>query len=266
MLKLIHASFATVKQLFDYKADPDFKLDSFPGYTEDQWGIKAHNRPWINSIGDFRKGQKIIEVGGAYSSLPRFLARKYELESWVGDDFGGYTSESIWTRWGDPKDLPSKFPDTKYVFEPFGKFSESYPSNYFDRIFSVSTLEHIPDNFRLDVFKDMNRCLAKGGMQIHAIDISVPNLTGLGFRKILGDRFPVLRGLSKTFISESQQWISVIRKSGVEISSRIPNSIQLYNRSTHVESTDVVYRFYPPVNAPKRYSPTASLLLIIKKS
>ncbi|MEO0339959.1 MAG: DUF882 domain-containing protein, partial [Bacteroidota bacterium] len=29
-----------------------FELDAFPGYTNDQWGIKAHNRPWIE--GPFR--------------------------------------------------------------------------------------------------------------------------------------------------------------------------------------------------------------------
>jgi hypothetical protein len=59
MLTLTHASLATVDELFRYK-DSGFKLDSFPGYTDDQWGIKAYNRPWIADVGQFQEGQKII--------------------------------------------------------------------------------------------------------------------------------------------------------------------------------------------------------------
>lgn len=93
MLYLTSAKLARVDELFQYKFS-GFKLDDLQGYTDDQWGIKAHNRPWIEDVGKFASGQKIIEVGGAYSLLTEYLANKYKLEPWVGDDFGGCT-ESI---------------------------------------------------------------------------------------------------------------------------------------------------------------------------
>ena len=255
MLVLTHASLATVDQLFRYKSQ-GFRLEDFAGYTLDQWGIKAHNRPWIAENGKFAKGQRIIEVGGAYSLLPKYLSDKYELEAWIGDDFGISTGVSLWSRWGDPRELPNKYPSIKYVFENFGGYSESFPSQSFDRIFSVSTLEHIPQQYRLDVFKDMNRCLKPGGIQLHTIDISQTELQICWIyhtNETLGVGY-----------SEIQNWIKIIKESGVNIAASIPRSISLLDRQVLVESPDVVYRFYPPNERPKHYQPGASLLLIME--
>lgn len=254
MLVLTHASLATIDELFRYKHQ-QFRLPDFPGYTPDQWGIKAHNRPWIEEKGNFSKSQRIIEVGGAYSLLVHYLSEKYKLEAWIGDDFGGSDQEtSAWQRWGNPYDLPRQYPSIKYVFEPFGIFSSNYPDRYFDRILSVSTLEHIPCNNRLPVLKDMNRCLKQGGMQLHTIDIK----TRIAPREIIKS---VIRGKS---YSEIKSWIQLFRNSGVKVSTSIPGLSSLLKRQILVESPDVVYRFYPPNNAPKPYYPGASLLLIIE--
>jgi len=75
MLVLTHASLAKVNELFRYKRQA-CQLDPFPGYTHDQWVIKAQNRPWVKEVGKFAKGQKIMEVGGAYSLFPKYLAAK----------------------------------------------------------------------------------------------------------------------------------------------------------------------------------------------
>lgn len=254
MLVLTHASLATVAELFRYKSQ-NFQLPDFPGYTMDQWGIKAHNRPWIEEAGGFAKGQRILEVGGAYSLLPKYLADKYQLEAWIGDDFGVASSETMWSRWGDPKELPAKYPEVKYIFERFGIFSPQYPESYFDRIFSVSTLEHLQEKDRLEVFRDMHRCLKPGGREIHSIDIptcSPREMIKTAFREKLGGS------------SEIRRWIDVIQASGVRIEARIPNSLNLLDRGVLVESPDVVYRFYPPNNAPKYYLPSGSLLIIIE--
>ena len=171
MLVLRSATLATVEELFRYK-DSGFELEEVPGYTQDQWEIKAHNRPWIDEFGSF-KNQRVMEVGGAYSLLPKYLGDRYGVEPWIGDDFGARSGEAIWSRWGDPMELPAKYPSVRYVFEPMGRFSDEYPDEYFDCIFSVSTLEHIPRDQRLDVFKDMHRCLKPGGFERHSIDIQV---------------------------------------------------------------------------------------------
>ncbi|OGW40592.1 MAG: hypothetical protein A2Y97_05035 [Nitrospirae bacterium RBG_13_39_12] len=260
MLFLTYCALATVEELFQYKSK-GFKLSEFPGYTVDQWGIKAHNRPWIEERGQFAKGQKIIEVGGGYSLLCKYLNEKYQVEAWIGDDFGITTGTSeIWSRWANPYEHAAKNPQIKYVFEPFGNFSDKYPDQHFDRIFSVSTLEHIPSEHRLTVFKDMHRCLKTGGMELHTIDIS-----NVGPEKIIMssivERIPIL---NKRCCSEIQYWIEIIKDSGVKIVTKIPSSFQILDRRILVESPDVVYRFYPPNEAPKPYSPNVSLLFVIE--
>jgi len=261
VLVLTHAALATVDELFRYKSQ-GFRLDDFPGYTADQWGIKAHNRPWIEEAGQFARGQKIIEVGGGYSLLAKYLAEKYQLEAWIGDDFGMSSGEPLWSRWGNLLDLPSKYPSVKYVFKRFGSFSPEYPDEYFDRIFTVSTLEHIPVDRRLAVLQDMHRCLRPGGRQLHTIDIATmaPKRTLIA---TLADKFPILNKVTGKYFSEIRSWIKIIKASGVRIAVSIPNPMQLLDRRILVESPDVVYRFYPPNNAPKAYRPSASLLLVI---
>ncbi len=276
MLTLTHATLATVEELFRYK-HTGMELASFPGYTPDQWGIKAHNRPWIEAAGQFTAGQKIIEVGGAYSTLPKYLADKYDLEAWIGDDFGMQTGdEAMWSRWGNPYELAQRYPSVHYIFQPFGVFSSEYPENYFDCIFSVSTLEHIPYQHRLKVFQDMHRCMKSGGKQLHTIDIPThpPKRT---LATALLDKLidtvpflwaPVVRALAikghvDTLLA-IRGWIDLIRRSGVAIETSVPDSLYLLNRSVLVDSPDVVYRFYPPNNQPKPYRAAASLLVIIE--
>lgn len=260
---MTYCEFARVEELFLYKKQ-GLNLEFFPGYTLDQWGIKAHNRPWIEDRGQFSKGQKIIEVGGAYSLLPKYLSEKYELEAWIGDDFGiDSEEEENWSRWGNPILLPERYPMIKYVFKKFGFFSPEFPDKYFDKIFSVSTLEHIPDRHRLSVFQDMHRCLNNGGMELHTIDIGIPNLKNVFIAGFL-DKVPFLRNKLTVNFTEITHWIDLIKNSGVKIECATPNPIHLLDRGTLVESPDVIYRFYPPNDSPKLYNPSASLLVIIE--
>lgn len=261
MLVLTYAALATVDELFQYKSQ-GWELEEFPGYTPDQWGIKAHNRPWIKEIGQFAKGQKIIEVGGGYSLLPGYLAKKYGVEAWIGDDYGMGAGNRIWSRWGDPRDLPKKYPSVKYVFEPFGAFSQEYPDGYFDRIYTVSTLEHIPRQHRLAVLKDMNRCLKSGGRQLHTIDIATRSLKQTMAAAVI-EKLPLLNKMSRLY-SGIRSWIELFKTSGVRITASTPSPMQLLDRRILVESADVVYRFCPPNDAPKPYRPTASLLVVIE--
>jgi hypothetical protein len=55
-----------------------------------------------------------------------------------------------------------------------------------------------------------------------------------------------------------------MKKSGIRVSANVPNPARLFDRCVLVESPDVVYRFYPPNDAPKAYNPGASLLVVIE--
>ncbi len=262
MLTLTHAGLATVDQLFHYKTQSNAEADSdFPG-SDYPWGLKAHNHAWIEQMGQFAAGQKIIEVGGGYSSLPAHIAETYHLEAWIGDDYGKGSQDGLWSRWGNPKDLPNKYPSVKYVFEPFGAFSPNYPKAYFDCIYSVSTLEHIPCSQRLSVFRNMNYCLKQGGIQLHTIDISTMTKSRC-LAAACVEAVPLARRLSRLY-SGIRGWINMIRRAGVKIRASIPNPIHLLDRDTLVEPPEIVYRFYPPNNTPKKYRPGASLLVVIE--
>jgi SAM-dependent methyltransferase len=270
-LRLTQLRFATVAELFHYKR-LGFELPPFPGYTTDQWGIKAHNRPWVALNGRFAPGQKVVEVGGAYSSLPAYLADQHGVEAWVGDDFGASepTEEAVWSRWGDPRELPRVRPQVKYVFQNFGEFSPEFPDRYFDRVFSVSTLEHVPAPQMDAMWKDMHRVLAPGGVELHTIDVPVVPAGAAMVQSVL-EAISLRVGRPVAFRrwgSQTYWWLRSIAAAGVDVSeigcARFPYSYRLLSRQALVESVDVVYRFYPPNGAPKPYAPSASLLAVIQ--
>jgi SAM-dependent methyltransferase len=173
------------------------------------------------------------------------------------------SGEPLWDRWGDPRQLPAKFPRTRYVFQRLGTFTEELPGHSFDRIFSVSTLEHIPNTDRPAVLADMHRLLSHGGMELHTIDIPVQTPKRL-LAKWIAAKLPPLRILQRRLDNDMRRWFTLFRASGVNIQARVPSLLELLDRSTLVDSPDVVYRFYPPNDAPKPYVPAASLLLVIE--
>lgn len=260
MKAIIHkAEFATVASLFAYKKR-GLPLKPFPGYTDDQWGIKAHNRPWINFTGRFSPGDKIAEIGGAYSRLPEYLADTYGTESWVIDDFGAYSNETdMWSRWGNPDDWVKAHPTVRYSKTPMGFNCPDIPASYFDCVFSVSTLEHIPANLWTPVIQDMLRITKVGGRQLHAIDIPwYPARSNIRWH---------LRSLCPFDLNIKEHpllaWKRAFRRAGVEIAAPWPGLMALYDRRLLIESSDVVYRFYPPCNEPKPY-PTGGFSLLIE--
>ena len=253
---------ATVASLLAYKKR-GLPLKPFPGYTDDQWGIKAHNRPWIDATGRFSHGEKVAEVGGAYSRLPEYLADTYGTESWIIDDFGAYSNESdMWTRWGDPDEWIRRHPQVRYCKRPVGFNSPELPADYFDCVFSVSTLEHIPEQLWPAVIRDMLRITKVGGRQLHAIDIPwFPARSNLRWH--LRSLCPFDLGIRDHPL---RAWRRAFRRAGVDIAAAWPGLCDLYDRRLLMESADVVYRCYPPCNEPKAYPLGGySLLLTLER-
>jgi SAM-dependent methyltransferase len=241
--------FATVDELFVYKKSA-FTLPPFPGFSDDQWGIKAHNRPWIFNAGRFQAGERVLEVGGAYSLLPQYIAETFGTESWIADDFGEYTGETIWQRWGSPSDWVAAHPGVKYISRPMGFFASEYPDAYFDCVYSVSTLEHIPRKLWSDVIRDMLRVTKPGGRQLHSIDIPPysPLITAVS---PLWSRLPVARSY---FEHPLLAWRRAFRSAGVRNRSQWPSIVSTLDRRLLAESYDVEYRFYPSKDGLRRYS------------
>lgn len=107
-------------------------------------------------------GARLLEIGGGNSRVLAHLARDYEC--WNIDKFEGIGNGP----------LEAKEAGYRIVRGYIGEHSPELPDGYFDLVFSISTLEHVPDTdtARLDaVLEDMDRVLRPGGFSLHCLDI-----------------------------------------------------------------------------------------------
>lgn len=109
---------------------------------------------------NIRPGSKILEVGGGDSRILKHFSREYEC--WNADKCEGLGNG------------PVKFtsPHYRIVYDYVGSFNPELPDAYFDFVFSISALEHTPEDqaIRVNVLKDMNRVLKPGCPSFHCFD------------------------------------------------------------------------------------------------
>jgi SAM-dependent methyltransferase len=104
-------------------------------------------------------GQRILEIGGGD---PRVLPSLALInECWLVDRFEGVGR--------GPTQVPS-IKGVKVIPSFIGDFDPKLPDAYFDIIFSISVLEHVPLNKIENFFGDCARLLKPGGLLLHAID------------------------------------------------------------------------------------------------
>lgn len=133
-------------------------------------------------------GARLLEIGGGESRIIHQLRNQYEfwnLDKLEGEGHG-------------PKDLGEKKGFT-LVQDYIGNFSEQLPGNYFDLIFSISTIEHLPykPSIIKNVINDIQRLLKPGAYSLHCVD-------GL----IFNDRYfvhPLVNEVFKTGYIKHQQ-------------------------------------------------------------
>ena len=108
-------------------------------------------------------GSRILEVGGGDSRILKYFRRRYEC--WNIDKCEGLGNG------------PIHFTSSRYrmVYEYIGEFSPDLPDEYFDLVFSISALEHTPENPQTHarVADDIDRVLKPGGLSFHCFDIVV---------------------------------------------------------------------------------------------
>jgi SAM-dependent methyltransferase len=110
------------------------------------------------------KGARICEIGGGFSRvLPKLASQN---ECWNVDRLEG--------QGGGPTKPPNQ-PNVKLVRAFMGEFSDEIPSDYFDVVFSLSVVEHIPADAYPRSILDAARALKPGGHLRHAIDVYLPD-------------------------------------------------------------------------------------------
>jgi ubiquinone/menaquinone biosynthesis C-methylase UbiE len=67
------------------------------------------------------------------------------------------------------KSEPGSQPSVRYFLANAGDYSREVPDDYFDVVYSVSVLEHVPADRMRDVFMDMIRVTKPGGLLLHNV-------------------------------------------------------------------------------------------------
>ena len=261
--------YARVSALYEYM-DADMYLAGC--------SIKGHNRPSVLSNVDFQPGQRVLGVGEAYSELPAHIATTFGCEVWVVDDFGMTSNEEgLWSRWGDPAELQQKYPQVRYVHERIGTPSDTIPDGYFDVVFSVSTLEHIPAADIPAVFAHMNRCLRPGGVSYHTIDVPMPirpfgasrwrGIAGL-ITYGLGRRLYRMRAsLESPYLREAEGWRKFLYQQYPKLvtatPTRFPSMLEAsIDPDILTEPIDVIYQHYFKQNGKREQFPRIGSLVV----
>lgn len=114
-------------------------------------------------IDNLPPGSKLLEVGGGNSRIIQALQHQYEI--WNVDKFEGVGNGPLQISNDRGHHLVSAY---------MGEFSPELPDDYFDCVFSLSTLEHVypeTDTTFKNVCDDINRVLKFGGLSLHLFDV-----------------------------------------------------------------------------------------------
>ena len=121
----------------------------------------------VNLIETF-KPKRILEVGhGSGTFLFQMFKNNPDIEIWGLDDEVKDSSVSI----EDLKKIKEWNPHVKFVSGLLGTNVKELPDDYFDLVYSVSVIEHIPHEHLDSVFAETLRILKPGGMVSHTYDI-----------------------------------------------------------------------------------------------
>ncbi|HEY9862736.1 MAG TPA: glycosyltransferase [Candidatus Obscuribacterales bacterium] len=110
------------------------------------------------------KGAKLLEIGGGNSRVLEALKQDYEC--WNLDKFEGV---------GNGPNQIQNYANSRIILDYIGNFNSELPDQYFDCVFSISTLEHITeDEITFDkITQDMDRILKPLGFSLHCFDVVV---------------------------------------------------------------------------------------------
>ena len=133
------------------------------------WGLKAFGYYYVlEYLKRFQPG-RVLEIGAGQQIFFSDRCRELGLEYWVCDDGHFYSDAAI--------SKHANRPDTIFVYGQVGQYLEALPTDYFDLIFSISVVEHVPDKNLKDFYSDIRRMIKKpinaksGGRMIHTIDL-----------------------------------------------------------------------------------------------
>lgn len=126
--------------------------------------IKAAQDAWVLSQIASSTELRIAEIGGGDSRVLSKL--KGSNECWNIDRLEGKHG-------GPSRETIAMHEGVRYVDAYLGDYSADLPDNYFDIVFSISVIEHVPDSRYKVFFQDMARIMKPQAKTYHAIDFYI---------------------------------------------------------------------------------------------
>jgi hypothetical protein len=152
-------SYATVRDYCD-------SFDQLRPLATANQDLKDAQRPWMLKaiLSQVPPGARLLEIGAGEPFVADMLERMgYEVT--IVDPYDGSGN--------GPREYEifrRQCPDIRFVREQFGAATRGIASESFDCIYSISVLEHVPDDALAGVFAGLLRFLAPDGTSVHAID------------------------------------------------------------------------------------------------
>lgn len=129
---------------------------------DDWWHIKTIQDAIVLHRYKDLKGKRVADIGSSQGRIIRHLAKHNEC----------FCIDGLVDHTGGVSQLP-KIPGAANIVATIGEFSKDVPENFFDVIYSISVVEHVPDAMCDDFFRDCARMLKSGGEMMHLIDLYV---------------------------------------------------------------------------------------------
>jgi glycosyltransferase involved in cell wall biosynthesis/cytochrome c-type biogenesis protein CcmH/NrfG/ubiquinone/menaquinone biosynthesis C-methylase UbiE len=132
-------------------------------FDENLSDLKAYQDLLVYSFitANIPKGARILEIGGGCTRVLKAIAKDYEC--WNLDKCEGVGN-------GPLNVTPEGY---RLIRDYIGTFSRELPDGYFDLVFSISVLEHIPEDDETfeGIYNDINRVLKPDGLSLHCVDL-----------------------------------------------------------------------------------------------
>jgi hypothetical protein len=128
--------------------------------------LKDVQRPWMIKavLASVPVGGKLCEIGAGEPLVADFLVKcGYELTTVDPYDGSGHGPTNFET-------FAASYPNIRFVRAQFGREITSLTDQYFDAIYSISVLEHVPRSEVDSVCQGIKRYCKLDGITIHAID------------------------------------------------------------------------------------------------
>lgn len=158
-------SYATVKDFCD-------SADHLPQVCYLNGDLKNVQRPWMIKaiLGQVPQGGKILEIGGGVPLVAGML-QELGYQVTLVDPYEGAGNGPV-----EYEKYVQQFPKVNIVRSIFGVDTQNIDIASFDCIYSISVLEHIPQENINDLYNGIHKFLRPKGKSIHCIDHVIQGL------------------------------------------------------------------------------------------